>query len=145
MISQNLAPIWLPHWPACTCTISLIFKVGNLRSENSKHIKYKSSIVIWGQEERPCGFEAAQRLFPKMGSIWPDLARQDLSVPVFPWWRLGPLCPLSGSRQFGGEKAGKSEPAPEEWSRFFGAEHWPRPRTNCSAGRSDYDFTRSLG
>ena len=24
IISQNLAPIWLPHWPACTCTISLM-------------------------------------------------------------------------------------------------------------------------
>merc|ERR1712079_478523 len=29
MISQNLAPIWLPHWPACTCTISLMV-MGNV-------------------------------------------------------------------------------------------------------------------
>jgi len=25
--SQNLAPIWFPHWPPWTCTISLIFEV----------------------------------------------------------------------------------------------------------------------
>ena len=25
LTSQNLEPIWLPHCPACKCTISLIF------------------------------------------------------------------------------------------------------------------------
>ena len=28
MISQNLAPIWLPHWPAWTWTISLMMRSG---------------------------------------------------------------------------------------------------------------------
>ena len=38
MISQNLAPIWLPHWPACTCTISLMATVVGLVVEDEEKL-----------------------------------------------------------------------------------------------------------
>ena len=66
MISQNLAPIWLPHWPAWMWTISLILDLGSLEiTKFDWNERSTSSSEIYRKNE----FDAAWRKTQQVGHV----------------------------------------------------------------------------